>query len=196
MNAIATVEVPRPERPGVREEGEHYEIVDGRRVELPPMSAFSSWITTRLGTKIAVFAEANNLGQTVIETLLDLDLPDQRNRRPDAAFFSRERWPATFNLSQEDNAWELVPDLAVEVISPTDVAESLIEKVEEYFKAGVRLVWVVYPRQGLVYVYESFTSVRILRRADTLDGGAVLPGFRLPLAELFPEPPAPEVKSD
>jgi Uma2 family endonuclease len=188
MNTIATVGVPRPESPSLGEDGERYEVVNGQRVELPPTSAFSFWITTRLGLKLGAIADAHGLGETVVETLLDLNLPDQRNRRPDVAFFTRDRWPAPFSLSREDNAWELVPDLAVEVISPTDVAESLIEKVAEYFKAGVRLVWVVYPRQALVHVYESFTSVRILTRADTLDGGAVLPGFRLPLAELLPEP--------
>ncbi len=61
-------------------------------------------------------------------------------------------------------------------------------KVQEYFQAGVRLVWVVYPTQALVHVYESFTGpIRVLTRQDDLDGGAVLPGFRLPLKEIFVE---------
>src|SRR5262245_333643 len=98
---------------------------------------------------MGTFADTHGLGETVVETLLELNLPDQRNRRPDVAFFTRDRWPTPFTLSREDNAWELVPDLAVKVISPTDAAESLLEKVQEYFKAGVRLMWVVYPRQGI-----------------------------------------------
>ncbi len=60
-----------------------------------------------------------------------------------------------------------------------------MEKVEEYFRAGVERVWVVFPGAKKVYVYESPTSVRILTAADTLDGGPVLPGFQLPLANLF-----------
>jgi hypothetical protein len=64
-------------------------------------------------------------------------------------------------------------------------------KVNDYIEAGVRLVWVVYPRLWLVHVFESFTSIRVLERADTLDGGIVLPDFRLPLNELLPERATP-----
>jgi Uma2 family endonuclease len=78
--------------------------------------------------------------------------------------------------------------LAVEVVSPYDLASEQMDKVVEYFRAGVQLVWVVYPEQGLVYVHESLTQVRGLTRTDSLDGGTVLPGFTLPLATLFPPP--------
>ncbi len=100
---------------------------------------------------------------------------------------SLERWPKDRPIPGEGNAWDVVPDLAVEVVSPNDNAEELLIKADEYFRAGVRMVWIVYPRQRLVFVYESLTQVRGLTRADVLDGGAVLPGFRLPLQELFPE---------
>jgi Uma2 family endonuclease len=90
-------------------------------------------------------------------------------------------------MSLTQNPWDVVPDLAVEVISPSDLVYDLIQKIAEYFEAGVRLVWVVYPPQRLVYVYESLTRARILTVADELEGGAVLPGFRLPVANLFPE---------
>ncbi len=60
-----------------------------------------------------------------------------------------------------------------------------MEKVAEYFVAGVTVVWVIYPKCQQVHVYESLTDVRGLTRADDLDGGTVLPGFRLPLTELF-----------
>ena len=90
-------------------------------------------------------------------------------------------------MSENDNAWEVAPDLAVEVVSPTDRAEDVMEKVTEYFQAGVELVWIIYPRLQLVYVYESLVKVRGLNAADTLDGGNVLPGFHIPVATLFPE---------
>ena len=77
-------------------------------------------------------------------------------------------------------------DLCVEVVSPSDRADYIQDKIDEYFRAGVRLVWVFYPRHRLVYVYDSPTAVRGLGRSDALDGGVALPGFRLPLAELFP----------
>lgn len=164
-----------------------YEIVHGQRVELPPMSAYASRIASRLGGKLNEFAEAHALGEAVVETLFRLSLPDDYNRRPDVALVSYQRWPKDRPLPEDDNAWDVVPDLAVEVVSPTDRAEDLLEKVDEYFRAGVRLVWVLYPRRRLVHVYESLTQIRGLTRTDELDGGTVLPGFRLPLATLFQE---------
>ena len=82
------------------------------------------------------------------------------------------------------------PDLAVEVVSKSNSATDVKDKIEEYFRAGVRLVWLVYPTQKLIDVYESPTTVRVLRREDELTGGDVLPGFRLPLTELFRADPA------
>ena len=86
-----------------------------------------------------------------------------------------------------DNAWDVVPDLAIEVVSPTDFAEDLLTKLDEYFRAGVSLVWVVYPSLRLIHVYESMTRIRVATATDELDGGAVLPGFRVAVAALFPE---------
>jgi Uma2 family endonuclease len=89
-------------------------------------------------------------------------------------------------------AWPVVPNLTVDVVSPTNTAEDVLAKVRDYFRTGVQLVWVVYPEDESVYVYTSRTSVRILDRTGELDGGDVLPGFRLALAELFEQPPAQE----
>src|SRR5262249_40896096 len=100
---------------------------------------------------------------------------------------SFERWPKNRAIPPRDNAWEVVPDLAVEVISPHDLADEIIQKLTEYFQAGVRLVWIIYPQQRLVYVYDSPTQVRGLSPPDDLAGGPGLPGFRVPLASLFPE---------
>ena len=105
-------------------------------------------------------------------------------RRPDVSFVSSSRWPLDRGIPRT-SAWDVVPDLAVEVVSPTNTAEAVLAKLEEYFRAGTRLVWVVFPDQEKVYVYESPTTVRILQAGDDLDGGAVLPGFRYSLAELF-----------
>ena len=76
-------------------------------------------------------------------------------------------------------------DLAIEVISPTNLASAVLAKVAEYFQHGVRFVWVVYPIEEQVYVYDSVTSVRILTRADRLAVPSVLPGFELALESLF-----------
>ena len=73
------------------------------------------------------------------------------------------------------DAWEVVPDLAVEVVSPTNTSYEVVGKVDEYFRAGVRLVWVILPGRNKVYVYTSPTDVRILQPGDDLDGGPSSP---------------------
>jgi Uma2 family endonuclease len=168
-------------------DGEHYEIINGQRVELPPMSAYASRLATRLASKINYFAEVHDLGEAAIETLFDLGLPQGRKRRPDVGFVSYQRWSKGKPSRVDDNAWVVIPNLTVEVVSPTDFAQDLLTRIGEYFDTGVQLVWVVYPLHRIVYVYESLTSIRGLARTDVLDGGVVLPGFRLPLTELFKE---------
>ncbi len=63
-----------------------------------------------------------------------------------------------------------------------------MEKIDEYFRAGVELVWVIYPVQRIVHVYESMKRIRVLLGTEEIDGGQVVPGFRLPLTALFQEP--------
>jgi Uma2 family endonuclease len=169
-----------------------YEIIDGERVELPPMSAYAGRVSFRIAKMIGQFADANQLGEAVHEQIFKLALDRDRNRRPDAAFVSFERWPRDKGMPGAGNAWEVTPDLAIEVVSPTDRGEEAKEKIVEYFEAGVRQVWVVYPLLQLVDVYETLSQIHGLTRTDTIDGGNVLPGLHIPVAALFPQtaPPA------
>ena len=80
-----------------------------------------------------------------------------------------------------------MPELAVEVVSPTNTANKVVAKIREYFQAGCRRVWVVYPTVKQVYVYDSPTQKIIVSLQGILDGESILPGFRLPLAYLFEE---------
>jgi Uma2 family endonuclease len=168
-----------------------FEIINGERVELQ-MSAYAVRVAFNIARRLANFAESKNIGEAVGEVLFHLPLERKRIRRPDAAFVSYQRWAKDRPMPLAGNAWEVAPDLAVEVVSPTDLIEEVMDKLAEYFQAGVRLVWVVYPRLRMIQVYESLTQTSILTSADELDGGNVLPGFRTPVAVLFPEtaPPA------
>ena len=166
-----------------------FETVDGVQVEIPPMSADSQVLAFRLARRLSNYGIEQDLGEAFMEVIFRLPLPRERNRRPDVAFVPYSRWAKNKPIPST-NAWDVLPDLFVEVVSPTDRAEDDVEtKVEEYLQSGARLVWVVYPRHGTIYVYDSPQIVRRLGRSDTLDGGPVLPGFQLPLAELFPEAP-------
>lgn len=164
-----------------------YEVVNGEMVEMPPMSFHANKVASRLVWQMGPFANSNGLGEVVAEVLFRLPLEEDRhrNRRPDVAFVSYERWPRGTPDSYRENAWDVVPDLAVEVVSPNDFADELMEKVREYFAAGVRVVWVVYPRQRLVHVFDSLAAVRVVAAPAALDAGPVLAGLALPLADVF-----------
>lgn len=83
---------------------------------------------------------------------------------------------------------QVAPDLAVEVVSPNDNHQDLMQKLEDYFSAGIPLVWVVEPELRSVTIYEQGgETIRRLREADELTGGDVLPGFRCVVGQLFPK---------
>lgn len=164
---------------------DNFEIIDGVKVELPPMSADSQAIASRLCRHLGNFGVQQKLGEAYTETLFKLPLEEDRNRKPDVAFVPYSRWPEN-KMPPSTNEWNVLPDLCVEVVSPSDRVDEIMDKIDEYFRAGVRLVWVFYPRHRMAAIYESPTTFRGLSQSDSLDGGIVLPGFHLPLATLFP----------
>jgi Uma2 family endonuclease len=184
MMASPALLEPRGTPPSSTTDEALYEVVNGQRVELPPMSIYAVWITSRLGYRLGPFVEEQRLGIVVNEALFILDAESNLRRRPDLAFVSSGRWPLDRPMP-ETGDWEVIPDLAVEVISPNDAFENVLAKMDEYFEKGVRQVWIVLPMRQRIYVFHSPTQVRILSAADELDGGDLLPGFRLPVARLF-----------
>jgi Uma2 family endonuclease len=164
-----------------------YEVVDNQVRELPPMSARETLFASTLYRFLTSFAWDGGFGQVVSEMLFLLNRTRNLQRRPDLAMVSFDRWPRG-KSAPTTNAWEVVPDLTIEVVSPTNAAYEVIEKLEDYFASGVRRVWVIYPPFAKFYVYDSPESVRILKRSDILEGGDVLPGFRLALSDLFEAP--------
>ena len=192
---IASPTVPATEPSGMLSEpyvnGDiFYEVVDNQVRELPPMSARETHFASRLVRLLGPFAWNQGLGEVEVEQLFLIDRARNLQRRPDLAFVSFERWPRGKPVPATQ-AREVIPNLAIEVISPTNSAYEVIEKLDDYFASGVQRVWVIYPLHAKLYDYESPTSVRILTRSDTLTGVDVLPGFELPLAELFEAPIEP-----
>ncbi len=165
-----------------------YEMIDGRIVEIERMSVYSTLVATRLSFALQSHVEPSGLGTVIVEGLFKIPTPRdrRRKRRPDLAFVSAQRWPLDRQISITVNAWEVVPDLAVEVISPTNGYEEILEKLGDYFGAGVRLAWVFSPAMQLAQVFESMEKSHTLMIGAELDGGDVLPDFRVPLAKLFP----------
>jgi Uma2 family endonuclease len=161
-----------------------YEVVDGKIVENPPMGARQSILASFLQDLVGPIARSSRLGRVVSETLFLLDRSRVLKRRPDVAFVSAERWSLKRQVPDTET-WDVVPDLTVEVISESNSANSVARKIDEYFKAGVRKVWVIYPSTSKIYVYDSPTRVRILQPSDELDGEGIIPGFHVPLSALF-----------
>ena len=106
-------------------------------------------------------------------------------RIPDVAYASWDRLPG--GRRSDAAIPDLVPDLAIEVLSQSNTKAEMKLKRQEYFSAGVRLVWLVEPKTRTVDVYTSKSRFKRLTEADVLDGGAVLPGFRLSVRDLFAE---------
>lgn len=166
-----------------------FELVDGQRVELP-MSAQNDYLGSCLLMYLGSLVLPRKLGHVVHEVLFELPLADRtRSRRPDVAFVSFTRWPDGRPISDRGDAWQVVPDLAIELLSPNDEVDELLDKLGEYFEAGVRQVWVIHARRRVVYVFESVADVRGLREPAEIDGGDILPGIRVPVAAMLPPRP-------
>ncbi len=165
-----------------------YEVINGEKV-VKTMSVFENHLAGELHGFLRDCVRANRVGRATVEVMFELPGLD-RDRRPDVAFVSFAKWPAN-RRPPTVNAWPVVPDLMAEVVSPPDDMSEVMEKVEEYFRVGVTLVWLVLPQQEKVYVYTSPTGVHVLARMDELTGDPVLPTFRLALTELFPPPDVP-----
>jgi Uma2 family endonuclease len=166
-----------------------FELVDGRRVDLL-MSAQNDLLGSQLLIFLGALVLPKKLGYVVHEVLFELPLVERtRSRRPDLAFVSFARWPENRRLPDRGDAWPVVPDLAIELLSPNDEVDDLLDKLEEYFEAGVRQAWVVHPRRRVVYVFNAVADVHGLREPAEIDGGEILPGIRVPVSAMLPPMP-------
>ncbi|MGH7558440.1 MAG: Uma2 family endonuclease [Gemmatimonadota bacterium] len=170
------------------EDGYWAELVEGRLVREPRPNAEHSWIATEMAGRIREHVRKKHLGIALGEAgfLLADDPPTVRG--PDVAFIARANLPRG---GFPRPFWTVPPDLAVEIVSPSNTRAEIREKVLEYLNAGSRLVWVVEPRDRSVTTYRSRTDVQRLTGSDTLDGHDVLPGFRLEVADVFTPPDFP-----
>jgi Uma2 family endonuclease len=161
-----------------------YEIVDKEFRELPPMSAREIHLASTLFRMLSNFAWNHELGHVESEMLFLLNPLKNLQRRPDLAFVSFERWPRNRRVPS-DPAWKVVPNLAIEIISPKNLAHDVMQKIEDYFESGVQRVWAIYPNTSKVYDYDSSSAVRILTPEHSIDGGTLLQGFQVPLKDLL-----------
>ena len=134
----------------------------------------------RLGARLQMHVEQTGLGDIYSPDTTFMIGTDER--LPDLAFLARERIPVE---GVPYGKWTIAPDLAIEVISPNDAWEKVMDKVHNYFAAGVQQVWLVALKHREVHVYDSPTQPHILIENDDLTSPTLLPGFRCRVSELF-----------
>ena len=155
-----------------------YEYVKGELIPMPPTSGEHGDISANLFLFLGPYVRENQLGR-VYTSDTGFKIGD-RFLIPDIAFVSTERLP-----DDRRKAFSIPPDLAVEIVSPTDVLFRVFEKALTYLSGGTRLVWVIEPVAKTVTVYRSETDIEMLTREDTLTGEEVVEGFSCKVAQLF-----------
>ena len=160
-----------------------YELYDGVLRETDPMGQRHGEIQFEMGGPLHAHVRANRLGRVYpSDTRFILFRHPDTVVMPDLAFVREDRLAPA---NARDGYAPYAPDLAVEVVSPSNRMVEILEKITLYGRAGVPLVWLVEPRARTVTVYAVGREPLILGEGDTLDGGDVIPGFRLPVADIF-----------
>lgn len=158
-----------------------YELIRGELVEMSPTGDVHGVMTAEILILLGVHVRSHKLGRVFgAESGFKVAINPDTVLAPDVAFLSAARAkPLTGKFI------DTAPDLAVEVVSPSNSADEMNEKTALFFQGGARQVWIIYPTTRTIHVYTSATAVTILTTSDTLHGGDLLPGFVLPLADLF-----------
>jgi Uma2 family endonuclease len=157
------------------------ELVDGVLVE-KAMGIKASVLAAVIAQMIGNFIDEGNLGVVFGADGMIRTFPDQV-RIPDVSFISWESYPG--DEVPDEGISSFLPNLAVEVLSPGNTKGEMDRKLRDYFLAGVELVWVIDPKSETAKEYTSPEDVRRIGKAGYLEGGDVLPGFRLSLKDLF-----------
>jgi Uma2 family endonuclease len=159
------------------------ELVKGEVRTMAPAGAGHGAIINTLAYLLTDYVRAKKLGVIFgAETGFRLAENPDTVRGADIAFVAAARVPAG---GLPKGFWPGAPDLAVEVLSPTDTVEEIEEKVDEYLSAGAKLLWVVNPKRQTITVYRPGHNPVILRQHQELDGEDIIPGFKCRVADVF-----------
>lgn len=166
-----------------------FEIVNGERIQLMPNVGGPSWTIRALFVLLYNFCVTGKLGEVFTETtFVRIEKPNwvKGSRVPDIMFFAAARWASYLeeNPDWTSKPFVLIPDLAIEVVSPNNRFSKIQDKVDEYLRNGVKLVWVIDPQRRWATVYQG-NQLDSMDENGTLTGSDVVPGFEVKLAELF-----------
>lgn len=160
-----------------------YDLIQGELICMPPATPGHGEISMMIGARLWMHVWQNRLGKVYAsETAFTLARNPDTVLAPDVAYVRSDR------AIPEHERWhfaKVAPDLVVEVRSPSETAPAILRKVAAYLEAGVSAVWVADPKTRTLTVYLPEAPVAVLHEGDTLDGSSIVPGFRLPVAEIF-----------
>jgi Uma2 family endonuclease len=163
------------------ENGFIQELDERELINVPAPVRKHSRLQARLFSRLDRFLERNPIGEVCSEDGYIIEEDPPTVWRPDVAFLRADR-----ARQVDPDGWVAgAPDLAVEVVSPSDSAPSVLRRVWKYLKAGSHTVWVIYPDSREVHVFETSGAVRVLQSGQSLEAPALLPGFSVALDELF-----------
>jgi Uma2 family endonuclease len=166
----------------MEDDGVQYELLRGELIEMPGAKFQHGFIVGRLLRLLGIFVDQFRLGAIGNNCAFDLRQSPDSLLIPDVFFVSAARLPSA------DTDWDIYlgpPDAVFEVVSPSDSAPDVHDKTIEYLDAGVRVVVNVWPRSRSVSVHRPEGDTREFKTGDVLELEDVLPGFRLPIAEIF-----------
>lgn len=165
------------------DDGYRYELVKGVIRKMPFVGFEHGVLTSKIGSCLTEHNEEQSLGYVCgAGTGFKISTNPDTVLAPDAAFVHQT---AIDEKGIPTGYWEGAPNLAVEVISPSDTYTEVAEKVDEWLNAGCAMVWVINPRRETVQVYRPTQDISVLRGDDMLDGGDVIEGFQCQVQDLF-----------
>lgn len=163
-------------------DGHRYELVNGELIDMGNSGAKHGYVAVILSAALFNHVFSRKLG-AVMDSSTAFKMKSGNKRSPDISVVDKQRLQGMEELP--DGFLEGAPDLAVEILSPGNTVEEMHNKIVEYFENDARLVWVIHPNEHYVLVYRSPQPDRLLKSTDALDGEEVIPGFTLPVSELF-----------
>ena len=182
MSTTSTMLMTAEEFMALPEDGHRYELINGELERMPPPGFPHGRITLRLMAPLAQFVWDHDLGEVYDYSGFQLTVNPDTVLGPDAAFVSKAR----LQEAKEDKGyWPGPPDIAVEVLSPSDRPSRVTTRISRWFSYGVKQLWIINRKNRTVTIYRSAEDAITFSGSDYLEAPDLLPGFRLSLDRIF-----------